>query len=140
MNENNGIPESRRRRILVVDDERIVCDALARHLRNAGFDVEVAYGGAAALDLLGKQEIDLALVDIRMPKVTGFDVLEALQRVQPDVRAVMMTAYADIKSAVELVSRGAVDILSKPLDIDEVIVTVRRWIEKDAPDSRASAD
>ncbi|MDH7516103.1 MAG: response regulator [Bacteroidota bacterium] len=130
--------ETRPHRILVVDDERIVCDALARHLRGAGFDVMVAYGGAAALDILAAHPVDLALIDIRMPKVTGFDVLETLKRDQPAAKAVMMTAYADIRSAVDLISRGAVDILSKPVDVDEVIMTVRRWLEPDAEEKSAA--
>ncbi|MBI5646256.1 MAG: response regulator [Ignavibacteriae bacterium] len=114
-------------RILVVDDERVVCDALARHLRAAGFDVTVAYGGTMALEILDTARFDLALLDIRMPKITGFDVLERLMK-DPGAKAIMMTAYADIKSAVDLISRGAVDIISKPLDVEEVITTVRRWL------------
>lgn len=113
--------------ILVVDDERVVCDALARHLRAAGFEVTVAYGGTMALEALETARFDLALLDIRMPKITGFDVLERLMK-DPDAKAIMMTAYADIKSAVDLISRGAVDIISKPLDVEEVITTVRRWL------------
>ena len=114
-------------RILIVDDERVVCDALARHLRAAGFNVTVAYGGSMALELLDSDTFELALLDIRMPKVSGFDVLERMMKI-PGSKAIMMTAYADIRSAVDLISRGAVDIISKPLDVDEVISTVNRWL------------
>jgi DNA-binding NtrC family response regulator len=115
--------------ILIVDDEQVVCDALARHLVKAGFDVTVAYQGSVAIELLGTKRFDLGLIDIRMPRVTGFDVLEALKKLQPAAKAIMMTAYADIKSAVELISRGAVDLVSKPVDTDEVILAIRRCLE-----------
>lgn len=114
--------------LLVVDDERVVCDALARHLREEGYMVTTAYSGTAAIDLIGTMRFDLALLDIRMPRVTGHDVLEAMKSISPDTPVVMMTSYADIRSAVELISRGASDILSKPVDIDEVIMTVRRCL------------
>ena len=115
--------------ILIVDDEQVVCDALARHLVKAGFEVTVAYQGNTAIELLHTRRFDLGLIDIRMPRVTGFDVLEALKQAQPDAKAIMMTAYADIKSAVELISRGAVDLVSKPVDTDEVILAIRRCLD-----------
>ncbi len=114
--------------LLIVDDERVVCDAIARHLRDAGFIVTTAYAGTTAIDLVNTVRFDLALIDIRMPRVTGFDVLEALKAQAVHTPVVMMTSYADIKSAVELISRGASDILSKPVDIDEVVMTVRRCL------------
>jgi DNA-binding NtrC family response regulator len=114
--------------LLVVDDERVVCDALARHLREEGYVVTTAYSGTAAIDLIGTMHFELALIDIRMPRVTGHDVLDALKATSPGTPVVMMTSYADIRSAVELISRGASDILSKPVDIDEVIMTVRRCL------------
>jgi DNA-binding NtrC family response regulator len=117
-------------RILIVDDEQVVCDAIARHLRDAGFAVEVAYSGMAAVDIIRDQPFHLALIDIRMPRISGFDVLQELKRANPDARAIMMTAFADIKSAVNSISMGASDIISKPVDIDEVIMAIRRCLEK----------
>ena len=118
--------------ILIVDDEQVVCDALARHLARAGFEVTVAYTGSTAIELLTRRRFDLGLIDVRMPRITGFDVLEALKKAQPDAKAIMMTAYADIKSAVELISRGAVDLVSKPVDTDEVILAIRRCLDRDS--------
>lgn len=114
--------------VLVVDDERVVCNAIARQLRNAGYTVHVAYNGNDAITLLKDQHIDLALIDIRMPKISGFDVLKHIQESTPSTKSIMMTAYADIKSAIDSISFGAVDIISKPLDVDEVILTISRCL------------
>jgi two-component system, NtrC family, response regulator HydG len=118
------------KRILIVDDEQVVCDAIARHLRDAGFDVQVAYSGMTALDVIKDRIFDLALIDIRMPRISGFDVLQALKQKNSEAKAIMMTAFADIKSAVNSISMGASDIISKPVDIDEVILTIQRCFEK----------
>jgi DNA-binding NtrC family response regulator len=114
------------KRLLVVDDERVVCDAIARHLRDAGFETHVAYSGIAAMEILRDAVFDAALIDIRMPRISGFQVLEQLKKGNPDAKAIMMTSYADISSAVYSIAQGAEDIISKPVDIDEVVTTVRR--------------
>lgn len=115
--------------ILIVDDEKVVCDALARHMREAGFEVLVAHSGTAAIEHIKSSPVEVALIDIRMPGIDGFGVLDSLKEFRPDAKAVMMTSYADIKSAVDSISRGAIDILSKPVDREEVLLTVRRCLE-----------
>lgn len=130
MNEHEQPDIPANNRILIVDDEQVVCDAIASHLRSAGFSVQVAYSGMAALEIIKAQRFDLALIDIRMPRVSGFDVLQELRRSLPDARAIMMTAFADIKSAVNSISMGASDIISKPVDIDEVIMAIQRCVAK----------
>lgn len=122
--------EDERKHILIVDDERVVCDAIARHLRAAGYDVRVAYSGVSALENLNAARFDLALIDIRMPQITGLKVLDELKRGNPDAKAIMMTAYADITSAVHSISQGAFDIISKPVDIDEIVTTIRRCLSE----------
>lgn len=114
--------------VLVVDDERVVCNAIARQLQNAGYSVHVAYNGNDAINIVNEHTIDLALIDIRMPKITGFDVLRHIQENAPETKSIMMTAYADIKSAIDSISFGAVDIISKPVDVDEVILTISRCL------------
>jgi DNA-binding NtrC family response regulator len=118
--------DERPKRLLIVDDERVVCDAIARHLRNAGFETHVAYSGPTALEILHDSVFDAALIDIRMPRVTGLEVLEQLKRGNPDAKAIMMTSYADISSAVHSIAQGAEDIISKPVDIEEIISTLHR--------------
>jgi DNA-binding NtrC family response regulator len=130
VNEGNDAVQDAPIRILIVDDEQVVCDAVARQLRAAGFSVLVAYSGMAALEIIREQPLDLALLDIRMPRITGFDVLRELTTQAPRVKAIMMTAFADIKSAVNCISLGASDIISKPVDIDEVVLSIRRCLAK----------
>ncbi|MAT38260.1 MAG: two-component system response regulator [Ectothiorhodospiraceae bacterium] len=110
--------------ILVVDDERVVCDAIARQLRKAGYNTHVAYEGKEAIEILAGNRIDLALLDIRMPQTNGFDILKHIQKHTPETKSIMMTSYADIKSAVDSIAYGAVDIISKPVDLDEMILTI----------------
>ncbi len=117
-------------KILVVDDEKVICDAIARQLRDVGYFVEAVYSGPAAIEKISAETYDVAIIDIRMPKVNGFGVLRELQEHSPGTKVIMMTAYADIRSAVDSITLGAVDIISKPVDIDEVIMTISRSLNK----------
>lgn len=115
-------------RVLVIDDEHVVCDAIARQLRDVGYHVVVAYSGSGAIDAIRSESFDIALIDIRMPKVNGFGVLRELREKSNHTKAIMMTAYADIRSAVDSITLGAIDIISKPVDVDEVIMTIARCL------------
>ncbi len=115
-------------RVLIIDDEHVVCDAIARQLHDVGYYVVVAYSGAAAIDVIRSETFDIALIDIRMPKVNGFGVLRELRDTSPATKAIMMTAYADIRSAVDSITLGAIDIISKPVDVDEIIMTIARCL------------
>ncbi len=117
-------------KILVVDDEPVVCDAIARQLREVGYHVMVAYSGMSAIDIIKDQNFDVALIDIRMPKINGFGVLRELREKSAATKAIMMTAYADIRSAVDSITLGAIDIISKPVDVDEVIMTISRCLNR----------
>jgi len=117
-------------KILVVDDEKVICDAIARQLHDVGYFVEAVYSGPDAIEKISTETYDVAIIDIRMPKVNGFGVLRKLQEHSPGTKVIMMTAYADIRSAVDSITLGAVDIISKPVDIDEVIMTISRSLNK----------
>src|SRR5262249_29143486 len=88
-------------RILIVDDEPSMRDMLRIVMRRDGFDVEVAANGKEAIELLKRERIDLLLSDIRMPDVSGVDVLRAAKEVNRDIVAFMMTAFASTDTAVE---------------------------------------
>lgn len=117
-------------KILIVDDEHVVCDALARQLKDVGYHVVVAYSGTSAIEIIKEQIFDVALIDIRMPKINGFGVLRELRDRSTSTKAIMMTAYADIRSAVDSITLGAIDIISKPVDVDEVIMTISRCLNR----------
>src|SRR5256884_705495 len=116
-------------RILVVDDERSMRELLAIVLRREGYEVVLAENGRAAVDLLEREPIDLLISDIKMPDLSGVDVLRAAKRVDQDILGIMITAFASTESAVEAMRLGACDYLSKPFDVDLLRMKVREKIE-----------
>jgi two-component system response regulator PilR (NtrC family) len=119
----------RQPRILVVDDERSMRELLAIVLRREGYEVLLADSGRAAIAVLEREAVDLLISDIKMPDVSGVDVLRAAKRIDPDVLAVMITAFASTDTAVEAMRLGACDYLSKPFDIDLLKMKVREKID-----------
>jgi len=107
-------------RILVVDDDDSVRAALGRFLGKLGYQVEQANGGPAALALLGKVKFAAMLCDIRMPEVTGVDLLPQVLAADPDLAVIMLTAVGDPASAIQCLKVGAADYLIKPVELDEL--------------------
>jgi two-component system response regulator PilR (NtrC family) len=118
-----------RPRILIVDDEPSMRDMLRIVLRRDGFEVVVAENGAQAVATLQQQHFDLLLSDIRMPDVSGVEVLRAAKEINRDIVAFMMTAFASTETAVEAMRLGAVDYFTKPFSMDELRLKVRQHVE-----------
>jgi two-component system, NtrC family, response regulator PilR len=116
-------------RILVVDDEGSMREMLRIVLRRDGYDVRVAPDGRAALEVLKREPFDLLLSDIRMPDLSGVEVLRAAKDLNRDIIAFMMTAYASTSTAVEAMRLGAVDYFTKPFNMDELRLKVRQHLE-----------
>jgi two-component system, NtrC family, response regulator PilR len=116
-------------RILVVDDEPSMREMLRIVLRRDGYDVTVAANGAQAIDILQSERVDFLLSDIRMPDVSGVDVLRAGKETNRDLVAFMMTAFASTDTAVEAMRLGAVDYFTKPFNMDELRLKVRQQLE-----------
>ncbi len=117
-------------RVLVVDDEPEMRRTVARVLANRGMDVMTANDGRMAMDVLAKEAIDVALIDLMMPQVGGFELLEELRGGSLDVEVIIMTAYADVETAVRAMHVGAYHFLTKPFrSNDEVIHTVSKAAE-----------
>jgi len=121
--------ERRQPRILVVDDEPSMRELLAIVLRREGYEVVLAENGRTALELLERDPIDLLISDIKMPDISGVDVLRAAKKADQDVLAIMITAFASTETAVEAMRLGACDYLSKPFDVDLLKMKVREKIE-----------
>ncbi len=121
--------ERRAPRILVVDDERSMRELLAIVLRREGYDVLLAENGRAAIETLEREPIDLLISDIKMPDMSGVDVLRAAKRIDQDILGIMITAFASTDTAVEAMRLGACDYLSKPFDVDLLKMKVREKIE-----------
>ena len=107
-------------KLLVVDDEsghRMMVKAV---MQDQGFEVMEAGNGLQCLDMLDQQDIDVVLLDIKMPGMDGMEVLERIHRLHPGVQVVMLTAFGSVGSAVDAMKQGAFDYLTKPADIDEL--------------------
>ncbi len=116
-------------RILVVDDEPSMRELLAIVLRREGYEVLLAENGRAAINLLEREPVDLLISDIKMPDLSGVDVLRAAKKIDQDILGIMITAFASTDTAVEAMRLGACDYLSKPFDIDLLKMKVREKIE-----------
>jgi two-component system response regulator PilR (NtrC family) len=116
-------------RILVVDDEPSMCEMLSIVLRRDGYEVLVADSGRKAIEHLRANPFDLLLSDIKMPDVTGVDVLAVAKELNRDIIAFMMTAYASTSTAVEAMRLGAVDYFTKPFNMDELRLKIRQHVE-----------
>lgn len=114
------------RRILVVDDETTIRLALSRFLRSRGFEVELADSGHAALAALERQRFALMLCDLRMPGLTGLEVVPNALRLDQDLGIIMLTAVNDATSATEALSNGAFDYLTKPVELPDLQAAVER--------------
>jgi DNA-binding NtrC family response regulator len=112
--------------IMVVDDEETICEALSAWLVKDGHRVETALSGYQALDRSAEKEFDVFLLDIKMPKMDGLELLPRLKSLQPDADVIMITAHGSIKSAVEAMKSGACDYLCKPFDPDELSLLMQR--------------
>jgi putative nucleotidyltransferase with HDIG domain len=125
-NTARGMSEPAQLRILVVDDEEAIRTTLARFLRTQGCEVEVAESGAAALALLERQRFVVMLCDVRMPEMTGLDILPHALRVDGDLAIVMLTAVNDAETATDALSHGAMDYLVKPIELPELQRAIER--------------
>ena len=116
-------------KILVVDDEETVRLLLQRVLQAAGYDAVIAADGEEALSVIANGDIDVALLDIKMPGLSGIDVLRRISTDWPDLCVIMATAVADVETGVEAMKLGAYDYITKPFDQDEALLKIRRAIE-----------
>src|SRR3954447_1223612 len=117
-------------RILVVDDQELMRDSLAATLTRAGHDVVACADGPAAVDRLSAgPRIDLLITDLKMPRMTGIELLQESKRLRPEMPVVLMTAFATVSTAVEAMKLGAYDYIQKPFDGDEIKLLVDRTLE-----------
>jgi two-component system, NtrC family, response regulator PilR len=118
-------------RVLVVDDERSMRELLSIVLRRDGYDVLIAEDGASGLELLKRERIDILITDIRMPQMSGVDLLREAKRIAPDIVSIVMTAFATTDTAVEALRLGAADYVTKSKDTAaELRVRVGRELER----------
>ena len=117
-------------RILVIDDEEVVLDSCLAILAGGGYDTTTATHGEEGLRLAGETSPDLVFVDVKMPGLSGMEVLERLRAADPSTVAIIITGYATVSLAVEAMKRGAFDFLPKPFTPEEFREMVRRGLER----------
>ena len=115
--------------VLVVDDETGILETLGILLKNAGFRVQTALGGRLGIELLESARPDIVLTDVRMPNVGGLELLAAVRKSDSDLPVILMTAQADLRSAIQAVNAGAFYYIQKPFVNDELIAILRRAAE-----------
>ncbi len=115
-----------RRRVLIADDEPIIRETLAEVLSEKGFQVVTAGDGLQAVHVLAESDIDVALVDIRMPVLDGFQVLAKARESSPRTRVIMITAFGTVEDAVDAIKRGASDYVTKPIIFDDILIKIDR--------------
>ncbi|MFV1958401.1 MAG: sigma-54-dependent transcriptional regulator [Planctomycetota bacterium] len=113
-------------RILLADDERAIAITLADDLKRAGHEVTVASDGGEARDALRREAYDVLVSDIRMPVVTGLELLEEVKKSGRATEVVIITGYGTIESAVAAIKKGAFDYILKPFDNEEILVALRK--------------
>ncbi|MFH2055240.1 MAG: sigma-54 dependent transcriptional regulator, partial [bacterium] len=116
-------------RILVVDDDPLVNEFFEAALSRAGHNVQTASSAAVALELLPETDFDLVLSDVKMPGMTGIDLLRRVKAELPDTVVIMVTAYGTVKNAVEALKLGAFDYVLKPILPDELEMVVSKALE-----------
>jgi DNA-binding NtrC family response regulator len=132
-------PPHNRLRVLFVDDERSLQEFMRTELPRLGHDVVVCPNGTTALQAIAAHTFDIAILDIRMPDMTGIDVLQRLKQVAPDTDAVMMTGYASEDTMVNAMRLGACDYLRKPCKMSEIEAVLLRAADKKKLKSKAAA-
>ncbi|MGB6031735.1 MAG: sigma-54 dependent transcriptional regulator, partial [Bacteroidota bacterium] len=117
--------------LLIVDDEEPLRVILEGELSESDeFMVDTAADGGQAINLIQAKVYDVILLDIRMPRVSGIEVLKFVQEYSPTTQVIILTNYADVKTAIQTIKMGAYDFLAKPYDIDELFNTIHRAIER----------
>jgi two-component system, NtrC family, response regulator HydG len=126
-------------KILVIDDDIDICNLLSRFLTRKGYEVETAMSGKSGLDKIASNTYDLVFCDFKLRDMEGRDILTKVQETVPGLKVIIITGYSDIKTAVDVMKRGAFDYVIKPLIPDELINLINRALETDEPAKAAAA-
>jgi CheY-like chemotaxis protein len=130
-----------RRRVLIVDDDHLVRDALRFALEDAGYDVWAVAHGADALAVLESQAVDIVLSDIFMPGMNGFELLKQIRQRRPDVPVILVTGFGNIEMARgQALKEGATDFITKPYNVSEIPILIERNLMRHTIESSRTRD
>ncbi|MGO3156411.1 MAG: sigma-54-dependent transcriptional regulator, partial [Mesonia sp.] len=119
-------------KILIIEDEAAIRRVLVKILSEESktYELEEAEDGLAGIEKIKDQDYDLVLCDIKMPKMDGVEVLEAIKKIKPEIPIVMISGHGDLETAVETMKKGAFDYISKPPDLNRLLNTVRIALDR----------
>ena len=117
-------------KILVIDDEKIVLNSCTRILSDEKYEVHTVETGAEGLHKLKNEEFDIVLTDLKMPEISGIEILKRIKEFYPDTIVIMMTGYSTVQTALEAMRLGAFDYVPKPFTPEELVKAVDRALEK----------
>jgi putative two-component system response regulator len=125
--------------ILIVDDEELICSVFAKRLQKEGYSCITAHNGIEALNHFYKNTLSLIISDIKMPQMDGMDLLKKLKAVDPKTMVIIMTSYPEIDVAIEAMRLGAFDFLIKPVELDLVVLSVKKALERKSLETEVEA-
>ena len=117
-------------RVLIVDDEEVLRDVLDAVLRREGFDIVTAASGEEALNVLDGEDIDLVILDVMLPGISGIDTMRAIRISNPTLPVIIITAFSSIDGAIDAMKQGAFHYIPKPFKNEEVVLTVNKALEQ----------
>ena len=117
-------------RILLVDDDKNTANGLRKILLQDGYDTSCAYAGKEALNLIATEHFDIVITDMKLPDISGFSIIEKVKKKDIDIAVVMITAFSSIQTAIDAMKKGADDYLTKPVNIEELELILKRICEK----------
>ena len=116
-------------KILIIDDEEYLCLALEKSLRQEGYQVAIATRGEQGLEIIRNETPSLVILDLKMPEMDGLEVLVKAKDIIPQLPIIMLTAHGTINTAIEALKLGAVDYLTKPIDLDALKIIVEQALK-----------
>ena len=125
----------KQRRILVVDDEQTVRDFLQRVLETAGYTVITASNGLEALEKMSQFDINLVLLDIMMPGLDGFEVLDHMRQYEENIPVIMLTGIQEVPTKIDSLALGADDYITKPFSVEELLARIQVKLRRTKPTS-----
>ena len=117
-------------RILLVDDDKNTADGLKKILLQDGYDTGCTYTGNEALDLIEAEHFDIVITDMKLPDISGFSIIEKVKKKNVDIAVVMITAFSSIQTAIDAMKKGADDYLTKPVNIEELELILKKILER----------
>jgi two-component system OmpR family response regulator len=125
------------KKVLVADDTKNIRNLLMKCLQMEGYEVKTANDGKAAKEILLKEDFDLAFIDIKMPFLSGTDVIRSIREMGIAIPVIVITAYATVKNAIECTQMGAVAYLQKPFTADKVKAVLKEYFDETAKNSES---